>query len=34
MALKNYTFIDYATQGYIALVGILILCLHGHAVPG
>ena len=33
MALKHYTFIDYATQGYIALVGLLILGLHGNAVP-
>jgi len=31
---RRYTFIDYATQGYIALVGVLVLCLHGDAVPG
>jgi membrane-associated phospholipid phosphatase len=29
----HYTFIDYATQGYMALVGLLVLCLHGSAVP-
>ena len=32
--MKNYTFIDYATQGYIALVAVIILLLHGDAVPG
>ncbi len=32
MALKNYTFVDYATQGYLALVGLLILCFHNHTV--
>ena len=32
--MKNYTFIDYATQGYIALVAVIILFLHGDAVPG
>lgn len=32
--MKRYTFIDYATQGYITLVGLLVLCLHGDAVPG
>jgi len=30
---KNYTFVDYATQAYIALVGLLILCFHNHTVP-
>jgi membrane-associated phospholipid phosphatase len=30
---KHYTFIDCATQGYLALVGVIILCLHGSAVP-
>jgi membrane-associated phospholipid phosphatase len=30
---KHYTFIDYATQGYMALVGLIILCLHGNSVP-
>jgi len=32
--MKHYTFIDYATQGYIALVMVFILLLHGNAVPG
>lgn len=32
--MKHYTFIDYATQGYIALVAVLIVLLHGSAVPG
>jgi membrane-associated phospholipid phosphatase len=31
---RNYTFIDYVTQGYNALVGVIILLLHGDAVPG
>ncbi|MCX6924357.1 MAG: phosphatase PAP2 family protein [Verrucomicrobia bacterium] len=31
--MKNYTFVDYATQGYLALVGLLILCFHNHTVP-
>ena len=31
--MKNYTFVDYATQGYIALVGLLILCFHNSTVP-
>lgn len=31
---KHYTFIDYATQGYIALVALIVLLLHGTAVPG
>ena len=31
--MKNYTFVDYATQGYIALVGLLILLFHNHTVP-
>jgi membrane-associated phospholipid phosphatase len=30
---KNYTFVDYATQGYMALVGLLILCFHNASVP-
>jgi membrane-associated phospholipid phosphatase len=30
---KNYTFIDYATQGYTALVGLLILLFHNSTVP-
>lgn len=32
--MKPYTFVDYATQGYIALVAAIILALHGDAVPG
>lgn len=31
--MKHYVFIDYATQGYIALVGLLVLFFHGNAVP-
>lgn len=31
--MKNYTFVDYATQGYTALVGLLILFLHNDTVP-
>ena len=31
--MKPYTFIDYATQGYLALVALIILVLHGTAVP-
>jgi membrane-associated phospholipid phosphatase len=30
---KHHTFVDYATQGYLALVGLIILCLHGRAMP-
>jgi membrane-associated phospholipid phosphatase len=30
---KHYTFVDYATQAYIALVGLLILCFHNSTVP-
>ena len=30
---RHYTFIDYATQGYIITVGVLVLLLHGTAVP-
>jgi membrane-associated phospholipid phosphatase len=30
---RHYTFIDYATQGYLAVVAVLILLLHGKAVP-
>lgn len=29
---RHYTFIDYATQGYMITVGVLILLLHGTAV--
>jgi membrane-associated phospholipid phosphatase len=31
---KNYTFVDYATQAYLALVGLLILLFHNSTVPG
>jgi membrane-associated phospholipid phosphatase len=31
---KNYTFVDYATQAYTALVGLLILFFHNSTVPG
>jgi hypothetical protein len=31
--LKNYTFVDYATQVYIVLVGLLILFFHNEIVP-
>jgi membrane-associated phospholipid phosphatase len=30
---KHYTFVDYATQAYAALVGLLILCFHNQTVP-
>ena len=30
--MKNYTFVDYATQAYIALVGLLILFFHNDTV--
>jgi len=30
---KNYTFVDYATQAYLALVGLLILSFHNSTVP-
>jgi len=30
---RRYTFIDYVTQGYMLLVGVLVLLLHGDAVP-
>ncbi|MGA3180795.1 MAG: phosphatase PAP2 family protein [Verrucomicrobiota bacterium] len=29
----HYTFIDYATQGYMALVGLIVLCWHGRLIP-
>lgn len=31
--MKNYTFVDFATQGYMALVGLLILFFHNDTVP-
>src|SRR5208283_5890686 len=30
---QHYTFVDYATQGYLVLVGLIVVCLHDHAVP-
>lgn len=32
--MKHYAFIDYATQLYLGLVAVIILLLHGDAVPG
>jgi membrane-associated phospholipid phosphatase len=29
---KHYTFVDYATQGYVTLVGVIVLFLHPSAV--
>ena len=31
--MKLYSFIDYATQGYMVLVGLLVLVFHGDQVP-
>ena len=31
--MKNYTFIDYATQGYVVLVGLLVILFHGDTLP-
>jgi len=31
--MKYYTFVDYATQGYAAAVGLLLLCFHNGTVP-
>jgi len=31
--MKHYTFVDYATQGYISVVGLLILFFHNATVP-
>ncbi len=31
--MKNYTFVDYATQGYMAFVACLTLFFHNHSVP-
>jgi membrane-associated phospholipid phosphatase len=30
---RNYSFVDYATQAYLALVAVLILFFHGSTVP-
>ncbi len=32
--MKHYTFVDWATQGYVALVGLLIVFFHNERVPG
>ena len=32
--IKHYLFIDYVTQGYILLVGLLVLLFHNQTVPG
>ena len=31
---KHYRFIDYATQGYVLLVALLMLFFHNGTVPG
>ena len=31
--MKHYTFADYATQAYILVVGLLIVCFHNDTVP-
>ena len=31
--MKHYTFVDYATQGYIAFVGLIVLVFHGASLP-
>ncbi len=31
--LRHYTFVDYATQAYALLVGLLIVLFHNHTVP-
>ena len=31
--MKNYTFVDYATQAYVAVTGLLILFFHNRTVP-
>src|SRR5208283_954202 len=30
---QHYTFVDYATQSYLLLVGLIVLWLHGRSVP-
>lgn len=32
--MKHYTFIDYATQAYVLVVGVLILAFHNETTPG
>lgn len=31
--MKHYTFVDYATQGYMALVAVVVLVFHNQTVP-
>jgi hypothetical protein len=31
--MKRYTFVDYATQGYLTIVALLVLMFHGTVVP-
>ncbi len=33
LSFKNYTFVDYASQGYTALVALIVLVWHGTAAP-
>jgi membrane-associated phospholipid phosphatase len=33
LVVKAYRFVDFATQGYLVLVGALIFCFHGQTVP-
>ena len=32
--MKHYKFIDWATQLYLLLIGLLVVCFHGDRVPG
>ena len=32
--MRGYTFVDYATQGYVAVVGALIVLFHGNGLAG
>jgi len=33
VAVRRYVFVDYITQGYLALVALLIVLFHGSTVP-
>jgi membrane-associated phospholipid phosphatase len=33
MGMKNYTFVDYATQGYLLVVALLVLVFHNERTP-
>ncbi len=33
LVVRHYTFVDYATQAYSLVTGLLILCLHNETVP-